>query len=71
MNPYRELANAIVIQAANDYRKALRDLKKNSSYEPALIMVGDCERFFKSSWFSFLTELNGEVLMNDLKKEVA
>lgn len=71
MNPYRELANAIVIQAAHDYRKALRELKQNKDYEPALDMKRDCERFFRSAWFSCLTELNGEALMHDLKKEVA
>ena len=27
-DPYENLANAIIVQAANDYRKALRDLKQ-------------------------------------------
>lgn len=71
MNPYENLANAIVVQAANDYRKALHDLKKNSKYEPALFMKRDCERFFRSAWFAVLTNLNGETLMDSLKKEAA
>lgn len=28
-DPYRTLANAIIVQAAKDYRKALRQLRRN------------------------------------------
>lgn len=71
MNPYRELAQAIIVQAVKDYRKALCDLKKNSKYEPARMVKAECEQFFRSKWFSLLTELDGEALMNALIKEVA
>ena len=36
-DPYKNLANAIIIQAATDYRKALCQLKRNPKYEPAQI----------------------------------
>ena len=71
MNPYENLANAIIIQAAKDYKKALKVLKRNSRYEPALFMKCDCERYFRSAWFATLTNLNGELLMDSLKKEAA
>lgn len=71
MNPYENLANAIIIQAAKDYKKALKVLKRNSRYEPALFMKCVCERFFRSAWFATLTNLNGELLMDSLKKEAA
>lgn len=71
MNPYENLANAIIIQAAKDYKKALKALKKNSRYEPALFIKRDCEKFFRSAWFATLTNLNGEALMDGLKKEAA
>jgi len=62
IEPYQELANAIIIQAAKDYRKALKydDIK----------MKRDCVRFFRSKWFKTLTELDGEILIEKLKSEV-
>lgn len=58
MNPYEELANAIVLQAVKDYR--LHD------DENALTSI---ERFFRSDWFSTLTSINPEMLITRLRKE--
>ena len=69
--PFENLANAIIVNAANDYRKALKDLQCNADYGPALQMKSDCERFFLSSWFSALTSVDGNRLMGMLQKEVA
>ena len=30
----------------------------------------DCEQFFRSSWFQTLTSLDGEVLIEKLRREV-
>lgn len=68
---YENLANAIIVCAANDYRKALKELKQNSSYVPAIIMKNDCERFFASEWFSALSKVDGNRLMRMLREEVA
>lgn len=68
MNPYEDLANAVIIQAAKDYNEALKALKKNSKCKPALIMKRDCECFFRSAWFTVLTNLNGDVFMERLKR---
>ena len=69
MHPYEYLANAIVEMAAKDYRKTIRVLKKNPKGKKAMVLAMDCEDFFKSAWFSTLTELDGEWLMNKLRKE--
>jgi len=58
MNPYEELANAIVLQAVKDFR--LHDDEKE------LVSI---ERFFRSSWFSVLTSINPEILITKLRKE--
>lgn len=47
---YTNLANAIIIQAAKDYKKALRRLKKFPKDKEALHTKRDCERFFRSGW---------------------
>ena len=59
IKPYENLANAIVLQAVNDYRNT------NSLDEQA-----DIERFFRSKWFSILTSLDPEVLISKLIQEV-
>lgn len=58
MNPFEELANAIVIQAVKDYR--LHD------DEPTL---NEIERFFRSDWFATLTKIDPESLIKNLRKE--
>lgn len=70
MNPYHELANAIVIRAAKDYMMALRKLQSEPNNPKALGLKKECERFFRSFWYSILTKVDGEVLMEKLKKEV-
>ena len=59
MDPYEKLANAIIIQAVKDYRIALRCHGQKRKYE----------QFFRSEWFSILTSLDGELLMERIKEE--
>jgi len=58
MNPYEELANAIVLQAVKDYR--LHDNEKE---------IVSLERFFRSDWFGVLTSIDPEMLIAKLRKE--
>ena len=58
MNPYEELANAIVLQAVKDYR--LNDDERE---------LASIECFFRSGWFSTLTSINPEMLISKLRKE--
>ncbi len=71
MDIYEELANAVILQAVKDYRQALRQLKRNPDYKKADIMKQDCERFFQSEWFEYLTKLDGPWLMRKLREEAA
>lgn len=65
---YQELYNAIVMQAVTDYRNAL----KGNSYcgKPSKLVVVECERFFRSEYFSMLTKVPGEYLIERIRKEV-
>ena len=66
---WEELACAIVHQAAADYMKALKKLKLNGGYLPALGEKDSCERFFRSEWMKQLTDIDGKWLMEELRKE--
>lgn len=58
MDPYQELANAIVLQAVKDYR--LHDNEQE---------LARIERFFRSDWFSVLTNVDPGILITKLRKE--
>jgi len=58
MNPYEELANAIVLQAVKDYRMHEDERE-----------LASIEHFFRSGWFSTLTSINPEMLISKLRKE--
>lgn len=58
MNPYEELANAIILQAVKDYR--LTDDERE---------LQEIERFFRSGWFGVLSKVDPEILIKELRKE--
>lgn len=60
--PYHALINAIILQAVKDYRTALDD--ENTSG------IAECERFFRSDWFTFLTDVDGEIIIQQVKREI-
>ena len=61
------LANAIVLRAVDDYRKALGGVGYDS-YSPESV-IKDVEAFFRSEYFEFLTRVKGDFLIAKLKKE--
>jgi len=63
------LANAIIEQAAKDYRWARTVLRKVAENVEAITMRSDTERFFRSAWFGQLTSINGEWLLQQLEGE--
>lgn len=65
---YRNLANAIIVQAAKDYRKALRQLKRNPKYDAAKNTKNEVERFFHSEWFRFLTDADPDYLLDRITR---
>lgn len=58
MNPYENLANAIILQAAKDYRQTDDEQQ-----------LKEIERFFRSAWFGVLSKVDPEILMKELRKE--
>lgn len=62
MDGYELLAEAVILQAVKDYRKALKYDERGRKRE--------IERFFRSGWFSILTNLSGEMLIRKLRAEV-
>ena len=58
MNPHENLANAIILQAAKDYR--LTDDEQQ---------LQEIERFFRSGWFGALSKVDPEFLIKELRKE--
>ena len=70
-DPYEKLANAIVLQAVSDYRAALQKVRKNPKNKDALDEALQIERFFQSQWYQTLTSVDGEYLIDRLRKEAS
>ena len=62
MDPYRRLAEAIVLATVNEYRKALKRIRKYPEDAGALAEKDNCEKFFRSDWYGILTRVDGEML---------
>ena len=67
---WRDLADAIIIQAASDYRKAQNRHSKLPPQADTLRAKPALEQFFLSKWFATLTTLDGSQLLHDLKKDI-
>ena len=70
VNGIENIAHSIIFHAVKDYRKALKILRRNPRHKEYKEMIADCEGFFLSKWFTTLTNIDGKVLMEKLKKEV-
>ena len=66
---YSNLANAIIYQAVEDYRKAIRDKFESKNCDINRRMKRDCLKFFRSEYFQLLTNISGEDIINQLNKE--
>ncbi len=71
---YRGLADAIVLQAAEDYRHAIgvlstKDMNEKMVYE-AQNMKCDCENFFRSQFYEGLTSISPDAIMQEAKDGV-
>lgn len=71
MDSYELLANAIIEQAVTDYRKAQKKLCRDPKHETAKQTVKGIERFIRSPWYSVLTNVDPDALIDRLKKETA
>lgn len=70
-DPFENLANAIVKQAADDYEAALRKLKKNPRNKAAMGETMELENFFHSGWYGVLTKVDPDYLIRRLREKVA
>lgn len=70
MEPYQALANAIVELAVKDYKKALKYHYRHPDRKEYRDEIDSLERFFRSGWYGMLTDLDGEVLMADIRRMV-
>ena len=70
IDPYEDLANAIVLLTVKDYRNALKKLMKHPRHESAKRTKAEVERFLRSDWYRELTAVEPEILLRKLKEEV-
>ncbi len=66
---WEDLANAIILQAVEDYRMARKRVRARPDQKVAQATIREVERFFKSWWFTQLTDVDGEMLLEKLRKE--
>ena len=64
------LAEAIVVQAARDYCIVLNQLKFNKDDESAECEKDKIERFFHSSWYNLLTNVNADYILKRIQQNV-
>ena len=69
IEPYENLANAIIEQAAKDYEDALITLSLDLDNYQAKRMKKDCELFFRED-ISFYSSLDGEEIMKGIRRNV-
>lgn len=66
---WQDLANAIVLSAVEDWRRSKMQLNFPSlASKRALDLSRSCERFFTSSYFQILTDLDGKTFLHRLKE---
>ena len=65
--PWEDLANGIIEQAADDYKKALKRIKKSKQLKAAQ-EIHSLNRWFRSEWFSMLTQVDPEYIIEKLNK---
>ena len=70
MTPIEELANAVVLQAVEDYRGALRTLRKFPDKREAQKKKRSIEAFFYSHWCKVLTGVDMVTVSRTIRKEI-
>ncbi len=67
---YKNLANAIILQAVKDFKPAYRRLKKYPNDRLAQDTVREITRFFCSQYFEALSDLDGPALLTRIMREM-
>ena len=69
-NGWRALADAIILQAAEDYRRLTRRLITHPDELDKASEIRRIERFLCSNWFCVLSDLDGRMLLRGLKADL-
>ena len=66
LDPYQELANAIIVSASKDYMRAYKKyLRTGLDYGKVMKE----ERFFFTDWFNILSDANPDYLVSAMRKK--
>lgn len=67
---WSDLAEAIILKAVDDYRHTSKRLLAKPDDDRLTLRKAEIERFFLSSWFQVLTDLDGKQLLQKLQAEI-
>ena len=67
---YQDLANAVVTQAAKDYKYYHKRIEKNPADDYAKHEVREIEAFFGSKWMKRLINIDGAEILARIKGEL-
>ena len=67
---WRALADAIILQATDDYRRLTQRIAKHPDELDNVSEMRRIERFLRSDWFGVLSDLDGRRLLRDLKADL-
>lgn len=67
---WKNLANAIILQAVKDFKPAYKRLRRHPNDKVAQNQVRELTRFSCSDYFATLTELDGPTLLNRIMREM-
>lgn len=70
MSGYEALANAIIIQAAKDFKAAYKRMKRFPNDARVQDEVREITKFFCSQWFERLSDADGPTLLRKIKDEI-
>ena len=62
---YEDLANAIIVQAAKDYKSLMEGAKPSTGFN-----LVEIENFFKSEWYRVLTKVDSDIILEQLRGSV-
>lgn len=68
MQCWEDLANAIVLQAVEDYRDACGALRRRPDLRVQAKRKRSLEQFFRSGWFHTLSALDAKPLLEEIRK---
>ena len=70
LDPYQALANAIIVQACEDYRESYKNILSGHGTGEDESQIKDCLDFFESKWFEMYTKIDAGYVIKKLKEDV-